>query len=275
MGERNGRLMHMRWTARSSHDAGSPSSKAPKDYKRVAITGIATLSALLVGGIGYAVIDERQTEVRIGESTPVYTPKHSPPAVDVPNSGGPTALFIGDSYTYGTGAQSKKGRWTSLVAEQMGWREVNRGLGGTGYASTSTVEGCGRDFCPAYGGNISDSAAIQVDIVVISGGQNDYDDYVGSPDTVKQAVTETFAAAEETFGNARIIAIGPSTPSEITDVTIGIDAAVQIAAREVNAQYISLIEPDVIEDEVVTEDGGHVNDEGHAAIAQRVVSALR
>ena len=42
---------------------------------------------------------------------------------------GDRAVFIGDSYTRGTGASSPALRWTSLVAAARGWQEQNLGLG--------------------------------------------------------------------------------------------------------------------------------------------------
>jgi lysophospholipase L1-like esterase len=47
------------------------------------------------------------------------------------------------------------------------------------------------------------------------------------------------------------------------------------AAKDVGATYISLISPDVVKKEFVLPDGGHVSDKGHAAIAERVIAALR
>ncbi|KUG61057.1 hypothetical protein AVL61_07775 [Kocuria rosea subsp. polaris] len=53
------------------------------------------------------------------------------------------------------------------------------------------------------------------------------------------------------------------------------DAAVQRAAAAVDATYISLIDPPVVKSHMVLEDRGHVGEDGHAAIAERVVSGLR
>jgi lysophospholipase L1-like esterase len=50
---------------------------------------------------------------------------------------------------------------------------------------------------------------------------------------------------------------------------------VQAAAHRVGAEYVSLIDPRVIEERMVDLDGVHVNDEGHRAIADRVLAGIR
>src|SRR5690606_35686817 len=121
--------------------------------------------------------------------------------VDAP----PTALFIGDSFTFGTGVAEKRQRWTTLVSEQLGWNEVNEGLGGTGYVRTSGVSGCGIDYCPSYREHIEGLTDLDPDIVVISGGQND-----GAPaNDYRAAVDSTFAAAKQNWPDAEFYVTSP------------------------------------------------------------------
>lgn len=188
----------------------------------------------------------------------------------------PVALFIGDSYTAGTGASSEAKKWASLVSAGMGWSEVNRGNGGTGYVSTAGMDGCGREACPAYQGVLSDVSEMTAEFVLISGGQNDLDDYQEQPEVTRSAVQETFAAYREAFPDATLVAVGPSTTGDPTEPTVNaLDEAVQAAADAVGARYISLLDPPVIEPGMIDDDGAHVTDAGHAAIAERVLSALQ
>jgi lysophospholipase L1-like esterase len=187
----------------------------------------------------------------------------------------PKAAFIGDSITAGYGASSALKRWTSLVSQRMGWIEHNFGRGGTGYLATSSREGCGLDFCPNYLGMLDEVASSDPDIVVVAGGENDLAEFASNSGPVSGAITGTFNGLRERLPNARIIAVGPFA-RDITSSVIAFDLVVQDAARAVGGEYVSLIAPNpVVQEDMFTADGAHVNDSGHAAIADRITSVLR
>ncbi|MCS5735584.1 SGNH/GDSL hydrolase family protein [Herbiconiux daphne] len=202
--------------------------------------------------------------------------RNSSSASEVPSA--PTAstkvVFIGDSYTHGTGASSEANRWTSIVSKAKGWSETNLGRGGTGYVTTSGINGCGLEYCPTYDEMIPTALESQPDIVVVAGGQNDMGAWTASPSDVTAGISKTYGDIRGRFPDARIIAVGPSTVGAVSNEVVAFDEAVQSAAASVNAEYISLIDPPVIEPSWVTVDGGHVTDSGHAAIAQRVLAAI-
>lgn len=187
----------------------------------------------------------------------------------------PLAIFLGDSYTAGTGASSPDKDWVSLVANAEGWDFVNLGRGGTGYTATSSVQGCGLEFCPNYGAMIPEAKSQSPDVVVIAGGQNDFTTFNSDRQGVTDAIRRTYTDARTAFPKAKIVAVGPSTPWGVNAEVTAFDKVVQDAAASVSAKYVSLIDPDVIQPEMVIEDKAHVNDSGHAAIAERVESALR
>ena len=90
------------------------------------------------------------------------------PARSIPDSV-PVVAFLGDSYSKGIGASSNGKRWTTLVSAAMGWSELNLAEGGSGY--TTTYLGQKTD----YSIKLEVIAAAQPDIVVVSGGRNDYE----------------------------------------------------------------------------------------------------
>lgn len=186
----------------------------------------------------------------------------------------PIAAFLGDSYTAGTGASPVSKRWTTLLAGQMGWQERNEGAGGTGYVVTASESGCGQSFCDNYLGRVGDVVKDAPDIIVVAGGQNDFAKYQTDPDAVRKNIGKVFDQLHEKLPNAKIIAVGPSTTSAVAPQVTGLDQAVRESAAKVGAQYISLIEPNVVDPAWVTSDGGHVNNDGHAAIAKRIADAL-
>lgn len=191
-----------------------------------------------------------------------------------PTSEAVRAVFVGDSYTYGTGASSESTRWTTLAAEQAGWVEVNLGRGGTGYVTTSDVNGCGLAYCPNYQEMVSEVVAENPDVVVVAGGQNDFDEWMADPEAVTAAVAATLTGIRDGLPDARIIVVGPSTPGNVTDLVTGFAASVEEQAGLVGATFVSLTNPPVLVPEMVGSDGAHVNDSGHQAIADRVVAGL-
>ncbi|GAA2577193.1 SGNH/GDSL hydrolase family protein [Microbacterium binotii] len=183
-------------------------------------------------------------------------------------------LFIGDSYTHGTGASNKDNRWSTIVAQAKGWTEDNEALGGTGFVTTSGVNGCGRDYCATYGEVIDSLTDATPSIVVIAGGQNDFRAYSADPDTVSNAIRSTYEKARARFPDARMISVGPTIIGDVSATVQGFDSVVREAAASVGAEYVNMIDPDVLDRSMDAGDGGHVNDTGHRAIADRVLSTI-
>ena len=199
-------------------------------------------------------------------------PRAAPPT---PSDFGQRAVFLGDSYTRGTGASSPGVKWTSLVAAQRGWQETNLGFGGTGYLTAAGVQGCGRPVCPNYQEVVGQAVSAEPDIVVVSGGQNDFPAFETNRPGVTKAVNSTFASLRRDLPDARLIVVGPSTAGKVNPTVTGLESVVERAAQDHGATYISLNRPTpVITPNMVLPDGAHVNDEGHRAIADRVLSAL-
>jgi lysophospholipase L1-like esterase len=184
------------------------------------------------------------------------------------NAAAPVAAFLGDSYTWGWGITERSRRWSTLVAHQMGWEERNFGVGGTGYSTYS-------DKGQAYRYRADEITAVAPNIVVVSGGVNDRRDIASDREAVVEAVEQTYENLREHLPRARIIAVGPTFLDQVTPDLIALDEAVRGAARDVGADYVSLISPTyVLRPDEFNPDGLHVNDEGHRAIADRVVSVL-
>lgn len=187
----------------------------------------------------------------------------------------PVAVFLGDSYTAGVGASGQNVRWTSLVSKAEGWRETNLGRGATGYLTTADVNGCGLQFCPNVREMVQSAIDEDPDVVVVSGGQNDFPLWSSRGTEVRAAIDDVYASLRRALPSAEIIAVGPSTTGTVEGPVVEMDAVVRAAAKKHHAQYVSLISPDVITPGMVLADGGHVDDAGHAAIARRVLQAVR
>ena len=235
----------------------------------VASVMVALVAAVVVGmiaGAGGTAAGDTSGEA---SGSPSPTPSASPMVPTVTVEKKPVALFIGDSYTMGQGSSAPEKRWSTIVADKMGWAERNEAQGGTGYVSRSVT-------IPklSYGEQLRAAPKDGVDVVVIAGGQNDFDELKEDPELVFSAVARAFKTAHQKFPDARIIAVGPSTPWDIGLEARALDSAVRAAAEQQGATYVSLIDPDVVLDQYVHEDGVHVTDEGYAAIAHRVISQI-
>lgn len=229
---------------------------------KIIIGACASLAVLLLFAGMY--LQHQETLARNAAEAASYSPERPATTTATPPS---DAAFIGDSYVAGGGASSPAEGWAALLSDEMNWKQSNHAIGGTGYFLE--FEGA-----PNYAGVIPEVIESAPEIVVVGGGQNDFSSYRANPAQVEEAITATYVALREGLPDARIIAVGPSTPNEIDDAARGIDEAVQQAAESVGAEYVSLLDPNVIEPAMVSPDGQHVGNTGHAAIAERVRSSL-
>lgn len=230
-------------------------------------------------GSATPVLDETATPVPQGSAAPVPQGSAAPAldetATPVPSAPPvpPRAAFIGDSYTQGGGAEPDAARWSTVAAAGMGWIEENYGRGGTGFVTTNSYLGCGLEYCPTYPEMVPEVVAAAPDVVVVAGGQNDFDAFAVHPEGVRAAIVDTYVGLRAGLLNAEIVTVGPSTTWGVDDIAIRFDAIVREAAASVGATYVSLLDPYVIDPAFVLADG-HVNNDGHRAIAERVVATL-
>jgi lysophospholipase L1-like esterase len=245
----------------------------------VASVVVAFVAAVVVGmvvgggGIGSGkptlVPDSASVPIATLSPTPTPTPTPTSTPTSTPTTEPLVALFVGDSYTVGQGASSPAKRWSTIVARELGWTERNVADGGTGFVRRYPE----RDLL-SYREQLRSVGPVGVDVVVIAGGQNDFGELRTRPAYAFEAVADTYALAAQRFPDARIIAVGPSTPWAIGLEARALDSAVRAAAERQGATYVSLIDPDVVRDRYVHEDGVHVTDAGYAAIASRVISQI-
>ncbi|AJW41049.1 SGNH/GDSL hydrolase family protein [Rhodococcus sp. 05-339-2] len=192
----------------------------------------------------------------------------------VPSSnGGPTAVFIGDSYVSGAGASDLGHRWTSIVAADKLWTEQNIGIGSTGYALAAPD--CGAERCGSFQEMAGYAVTLKPPIVVVAGGTNDFTEFVRDPTETVNAIYDTMGTLRTGLPTARIIAVGPSSAGEVPPFVTAYEGVVRDAVNAVGGEFVSLTDPDVIDEDMLDPDGVHVDDRGHAAIADAVEQALK
>lgn len=186
----------------------------------------------------------------------------------------PFAVFIGDSYTAGTGATSESARFATLVAHHQNWAFQNLGQGGTGYATNAARgEGaCGSERCRAYGGLLDALEKLQPDIIMVAGGRND----LGKPNPDLPAkILRFYRDLKQVLPSARVYAVSPIWSAEpAPDRLYEMRDAVADAAAETGATYLDIGLPLENEPRYLTFDEVHPNDAGHGAIAAAIDGAL-
>ena len=236
------------------------------------------LAVLVVAVLVFAVlviVEARRSSFPAGRDTavsvaPVSTPSASPtPTRSTTATAEPTAVFIGDSYTTGDGGGGT--RWTTLVAQREGWREVNLGYGRTGYAKDFHALSCPEDGCPDYLGVVSRAIAEHPTVVVVSGGRNDLAD----ADSASGNISKVFQELRRGLPQARIIAISPfydDRPYPAGLRTLG--SKVRTSVEAVRGEYVDVGSPLRDSPDLVSDGGVNPNAAGYRALAAAVSGAL-
>ena len=203
---------------------------------------------------------------QIGSSSDTSDAQPSSSSIQIPDSV-PVVAFLGDSYSKGIGASTIGKRWTTLVSAAMGWSELNLAEGGSGY--TTTYMGQKTD----YSIKLEVIAAAQPDIVVVSGGRNDYE--AGTSAVAGTVAASLFVAIKAKAPDAQLIVTNPIWDS--TDPPAGfalLSEGLRTATASAGARYLEIGEPLAHQAGLIDPDGVHPNNIGHRAIANAVVNAV-
>jgi len=190
------------------------------------------------------------------------------PAPDDVESTGPTVAFYGDSYTLGTGASDPARRWSTIVSAQRNWKEVNPSANGLGFVNR-------RDALP--GPDLVDQVINATpDIVMVTMGLNDNFSMPDRADDIRAAIGDDLSKLTRSLPDARLIVVEPFWYTDVRPASVErIIGWVRDAAAKFDADYIQgashWIEG---HPEWMASDGLHPNDEGYAALAERMDAEL-
>jgi lysophospholipase L1-like esterase len=186
----------------------------------------------------------------------------------------PKVLLLGDSYTKGIGATSKKKAYAYRIAEPLGWDLTIDGKSGTGYIDPS---GDGADtYAERMWQHPHGATDVAYDLVVIQGSSNDRK-YTKAE--VAGRINLTIRTSRKLWPQAQIVLMGPTNPwANVAEYAMVDDRLAAAAA----ANGIPFIDP-MGEQWFVPGDGeryanpenGHPNDLGHELMARRFVADVR
>jgi lysophospholipase L1-like esterase len=199
-------------------------------------------------------------------ASPIAAPTPAPTAQ-------PVAVFIGDSYTVGSGTSLEGTGFPAMLGDLRGWEVVNLGISGTGYAMSRDAAWCPAGGCVAYAGVIPDAVGHDPDVVVVSGGRNDL--AAGPPEELAPAVAAFFTRLRDALPTARIVVTSPlwdapSPPQSLIDL----GEVVEREALRIGAEYLDLGQPLENRPDLIAPDGLHPNEEGLRLIAERIDALL-
>lgn len=185
------------------------------------------------------------------------------------------AVSIGDSYSAGAGATTPEEGWVFRLAGAEGWNLMDLSRGGTGYLSSLTGNAkaaCGLGYCPSYPEMIKDASAAAPDLVLVAGGRNDTG---RDPGDESAAVRRFYTGLRAAAPKAKIVAVSPLWDASAPPAPLAAIAAdVKAAAMSIGGTYLDIGQPLQGHPELLSGDGVHPNDAGHAAIAWAVQAKL-
>lgn len=176
---------------------------------RKSTLAIGLLAVLAVVGIVLATMSARAAIPAAGPHSEVDA-QSGPPLMRTEN--GPSALFIGDSYTMGPGSMPDYG-YPCVAATNMGW-QCNLGV----QPATGYISGGAGHRLPRVLGSLDEMSTSlaerfprlrqidRADVVFLDGGRNDFR---FGPIYMKNMFIDTVRKAKEAWPNSRIVVICP------------------------------------------------------------------
>ncbi|WP_374113285.1 SGNH/GDSL hydrolase family protein [Pseudarthrobacter sulfonivorans] len=186
----------------------------------------------------------------------------------------PVLLILGDSYTFGVGADRQDQGWAYIVARTLGYPTNIEGEGGTGFAwGGGAKDDGGREFEVRLR-EISRNPRFVPNLLILQGGQND--SQLNNPDELKTATTQTIEAARRFWPGVQVVVMGPSAPQPLAEELRNANTAVRAGAAAANAPFIDAYEAGWFtrtNSPGFDADGAHPNTAGHAYLAQKFLEA--
>lgn len=183
-------------------------------------------------------------------------------------------LVFGDSWTFGLAATTVTGGYAYRTGQILGWATTVDGENGSGYLRAGQYGGY-------YGTRVAElDPDLEPDVVVIQGSINDRQQPLSA---LPRAARAVWSAVEATYPDAELVILGPAPSQLPVDESIAkIDDVLSDLADEEGLDYIS-----PIDDEWITEGNydavidasptghNHPSDDGHAFLAEQLVSELQ
>lgn len=190
---------------------------------------------------------------------------------------GVTALWVGDSFTRGEGAEvPASSTYPYLVSTRFGWRCHVDAQNGTGFLNDGYLAGPG--LAPLIDRLPADVRRVAADVVIVDAGRNDG---VAAESGLRAAIGEYLSAVREAYPQARVVVVLPTLldqwqPPEYNDVRRVLhDVAHVIGAEVVDPASVEGFAERADDADLVCLDGFHPSAAGQAHYAEVLFELFR
>jgi acyl-CoA thioesterase-1 len=197
--------------------------------------------------------------------TPLRTTQTATP----PRAAAPVMMFVGDSFTVGSGPVQRWRTYASESARLLGWQPIIAGAGGTGYLNKGKV---GRTFQRSFEEELAWRPP--PDLLVISGGHNDQR---WSTAQVRRAAAKLLAEVRGRWPATRVVMVGPIWLEDAPAKAYRVRDALAEVAGAAGVPFLDPMRRHWIRgrpSEVVLPDGVHPTFAGHERIAEWLAGEL-
>ncbi|NRQ33174.1 SGNH/GDSL hydrolase family protein [Nonomuraea sp. NN258] len=192
-----------------------------------------------------------------------------PPSAPPPPAGEPAApvmMFVGDSFTVGSGPVPRWRTYATQAARLLGGQPIIAGAGGTGYLNEGRS---GRTFLRSFEAELSWRPA--PDLLVLSGGHNDHR---WSAARVGRAASELVGRIKARWPRTRIVMVGPIWLGDPPGKAYRMRDALAAAAGSRGVPFLDPLQRRWSADSMLP-DGVHPTLTGHERLGAWLAGALR
>jgi lysophospholipase L1-like esterase len=226
---------------------------------------VLVVTALIAGLVGYQVYEHHaRTRSRLAFDCATLTGLTKSTAAErnllFAQASGPTAVFLGDSYTQGVGLTNIGDDYAYVAATALRWRPVLNAAGGTGYVNGGPCHG------QQFSARVPQVVPARPVFLVVQGGLNDYR---FSRTKIADAARQLYAQLRRQLPSTRVVVVGPHPVPKVHNVSPVIDALQQAAAGAHVAYIDTSSWPLSFE-----KDGIHLTVVGHQTFGRKLAEAV-
>lgn len=190
-----------------------------------------------------------------------------------------TVVFYGDSIVTGwRGTTRPRARWSSLVSDELGWREVNLAIDGMGFFHRRGPRDASGDRTPSATDTVLLDAAIRLepDAVVVCLAANDIRFLPEHADEIHGAIERDLTRLRDELPGRPILVVTYYPVVQLSDRGNLINGWISGMAERLGFLYVDAFRRVIDSDRsLLCDDDTHPNDAGHRALAGAILPACR